>query len=562
MHSHKILNFFPLNTHLQEQLSKELNISKVLSQILVNRGITSVRQADDFLNVSFQQLLDPFLFADMRKAVQRIKQALRRKEKVMIFGDYDVDGITSVAILSNTLKKSGLDIQHYMPHRVKEGYGLSRDILRIAKDKGFSLLITADCGISNIRQIAQLKDHNIDTIITDHHEPHGGSLPAALAIINPKLKGSAYGYRELAGVGVAYKLCQAVSGLPLIEELDLVAIGTVADVVPLTGENRVIVKEGLKVLPRTKRPGLKALIEKSGIRANKFTPTFISFILAPRLNAAGRMDSAEVSLRLLTSSDARQAQELASVLEQHNRTRQRIESKILEEAEAIINKEVNFKEHKVIVVAKEDWHQGVLGIVASKLADRFYRPVIVISLDEDVCKGSGRSIKNFHLFNALGECSEFLNAFGGHAHAVGLTITRDSIDEFKGSINRLAHKKLSLEDLLPSLDIDMELLLSDLDDKSVSELDRLMPFGAANIEPLFFTRGLKLKGEPKSLARETLKFYATDGRDTREVIGFGMNSFKADLQEAKVFDLVYTARMDSWQDEVSVILEAKDIFFR
>jgi len=562
MHSHKILNFFPLNTHLQEQLSKELNISKVLSQILVNRGITSVRQADDFLNVSYQQLLDPFLFADMRKAVQRIKQALRKKEKVMIFGDYDVDGITSVAILSNTLKKSGLDIQHYMPHRVKEGYGLSRDILRIAKDKGFSLLITADCGISNIRQIAQLKDHNIDTIITDHHEPHGDSLPAALAIINPKLKGSAYGYRELAGVGVAYKLCQAVSGLPLIEELDLVAIGTVADVVPLTGENRVIVKEGLKVLPRTKRPGLKALIEKSGIRANKFTPTFISFILAPRLNAAGRMDSAEVSLRLLTSSDARQAQELASVLEQHNRTRQRIESKILEEAEAIINKEVNFKEHKVIVVAKEDWHQGVLGIVASKLADRFYRPVIVISLDEDVCKGSGRSIKNFHLFNALGECSEFLNAFGGHAHAVGLTITRDSIDEFKGSINRLAHKKLSLEDLLPSLDIDMELLLSDLDDKSVSELDRLMPFGAANIEPLFFTRGLKLKGEPKSLARETLKFYATDGRDTREVIGFGMNSFKADLQEAKVFDLVYTARMDSWQDEVSVILEAKDIFFR
>ncbi len=562
MHSHKILNFFPLNTHLQEQLSKELNISKVLSQILVNRGITSVRQADDFLNVSYQQLLDPFLFADMRKAVQRIKQALRKKEKVMIFGDYDVDGITSVAILSNTLKKSGLDIQHYMPHRVKEGYGLSKDILRLAKDKGFSLLITADCGISNIRQIAQLKDHNIDTIITDHHEPHGDSLPAALAIINPKLKGSAYGYRELAGVGVAYKLCQAVSGLPLIEELDLVAIGTVADVVPLTGENRVIVKEGLKVLPRTKRPGLKALIEKSGIRANKFTPTFISFILAPRLNAAGRMDSAEVSLRLLTSSDARQAQELASVLEQHNRTRQRIESKILEEAEAIINKEVNFKEHKVIVVAKEDWHQGVLGIVASKLADRFYRPVIVISLDEDVCKGSGRSIKNFHLFNALGECSEFLNAFGGHAHAVGLTITRDSIDEFKGSINRLAHKKLSLEDLLPSLDIDMELLLSDLDDKSVSELDRLMPFGAANIEPLFFTRGLKLKGEPKSLARETLKFYATDGRDTREVIGFGMNSFKADLQEAKVFDLVYTARMDSWQDEVSVILEAKDIFFR
>ncbi|MBN2831279.1 MAG: single-stranded-DNA-specific exonuclease RecJ [Candidatus Omnitrophica bacterium] len=562
MHSHKILNVSPLNLPLQEKLTKGLKISRILAQALINRGITDPSKADEFLNVKIEQMLDPFLFADMHSAVERIRQALKRKEGVMIFGDYDVDGITSVTILNNTLKKLGLNAQHYMPHRVKEGYGLSKDILRLTKERGVSLLITADCGISNTREIAQLKEHNIDTIITDHHEPCKESLPDALAIINPKVKGSTYKYRDLAGVGVAYKLCQAISGSLLIEELDLVTIGTVADVVPLTGENRVIVKEGLKVLSKTKRPGIMALIEKSGIRQNKFNPTFISFILAPRLNASGRMDSAEVSLNLLTSTDLNQAQELASILEQHNRTRQRIECKILEEAEAIINKDVNFKEHKVIVVAKEDWHQGVLGIVASKLADRFYRPVIVISLDEGMCKGSGRSIKNFHLFEALGECNEFLNAFGGHAHAAGLTIARESIDDFKKSINRLAHKKLSLEDLLPGLDIDMELSLSDLDDKSVAELDKLAPFGTANTEPLFFTRGLKLKGEPKSLARETLKFYVTDGGYTREAIGFGMNSLRGDLEEANTFDLVYTARMDSWMAEDSVILEAKDIFFR
>ncbi len=562
MHAHKILNFFPIDITLQEKLRKELGISRILAQVLINRGITSLPEADNFLNAGCSKLLDPFSFEDMRKAVNRIRQARDKKERVMIFGDYDVDGITSVAVLSNTLNKIGLDVQHYMPHRVRDGYGLNKDILELTKERKIKLLITADCGTSSVSQIAQLKEHNIDTIVTDHHQLHGVSLPPAQAIINPKLKGSTYAYRDLAGVGVVYKLCQAISGLALSEELDLVAIGTIADVVPLNGENRIIVKEGLKAIPQTKRPGLKALIERSGIRTNKLTPTFISFILAPRLNAAGRMDSAEVALNLILSDNYPQAQKLACILEQHNRTRQRIECKILEEAEAIINREVNFKEHKVIVVAKEDWHQGVLGIVASKLADRFYRPVIAISLDEKLCKGSGRSIKNFHLFEALGECSRFLNTFGGHAHAVGLTITRESIEDFRGSINSLAHKKLSLEDLLPSLDIDMELSLSDLDEESVSELDKLAPFGTGNGEPLFFTRGLKLKGEPKSLARETLKFYVTDGKDTREVIGFGMNSLKTSLQEAKSFDLIFTARMDNWQGEPSVILEAKDIFFK
>ncbi|MFA5311107.1 MAG: single-stranded-DNA-specific exonuclease RecJ [Candidatus Omnitrophota bacterium] len=562
MHAHKILNFPLLNPSLQEKISKELKISGITSQVLINRGISSVSQADEFLNAGFRQMHDPFSFPDMKKSVERIREAAKNREKVMVFGDYDADGITSVALLQESLKKLGIFTEYYMPHRIKEGYGLSKDILSIARAKGIGLLITVDCGISNMRQIHELKKNNIDTIITDHHQPFGHDLPCAVGIINPKVNASPYKYRDLAGVGVAFKLCQALLGSSLVDELDLVAIGTVADVVPLTGENRIIVKEGLKVISKARRPGLKALINKAGIRGNKFNPALISFILAPRLNASGRIGSAQDSLSLLVSSDDKKAQELAELLERHNRTRQRLECRIMEEAEAIINKDVNFKEHKVIVVAKEDWHQGVLGIVASKLADRFYRPAIVISLSEKMCKGSARSIKNFHLFNALGECSRFLDGFGGHAHAAGITITRESIDDFRDSINKLAHKQLSLEDLLPSLDIDMELGLSDLEEKAVGELKELAPFGVGNREPLFFTRQLRLKGEPRDLARETLKFYVTDGHYTREVIGFGMGALKNSLKEAKVFDMVYTARMDNWLNEASVILEAKDIFFR
>lgn len=562
MRSHKILNLAVLNSISQEKLSKELNISKVLAQILINRGLTEPSQAEKFINLSIGQMLDPFSFSDMAQIVNRIKQAKEKKEKIMIFGDYDVDGITSVAILKNNLDKLGLNVDYYLPHRVKEGYGLSKNILKIAQERKINLVITVDCGTSNIREVEDLKKHNIDTIITDHHEPSIQDLPSAIGIINPKVKNSTYKYRELAGVGVAYKLCQALTQSKLIDDLDLVTLGTIADVVPLTGENRVFVKEGLKTFSQTKRPGLKAMIENAGIKNKKFTPTFVSFILGPRLNAAGRMDSADTSLKLLMSDNETEAQELAGMLEKHNRARQKIEGKILEEAEAIINKDVNFKKHKVIVVAKEDWHQGVLGIVASKLADRFYRPAIVISLNESICKGSGRSIKNFHLFHALGECSEFLHAFGGHAHAVGLTITRESIDDFRDSINRLAHDKLSFEDLLPSLEVDMELSLADLNEKTVTELEKLEPFGMGNREPLFYTRGLKLKGEPQALARETIKFWVTDGENTAQVIGFGMSSLKMNLKEADTLDLVYNARIDNWGDDPSVILEAKDIFFK
>lgn len=562
MRSHKILKIAPANIALRNSFSKELGVSKIIAQVLINRGIKNVSEAEKFLNVSVDHLLDPYSFSDMQKATGIIKRAITNKEKVMVFGDYDVDGITALALLKNTLKKTGLQVCHYLPHRIKEGYGLTKNILHLARQNNIKLLITVDCGISNHKEIAELRRHGIDVIVTDHHEPSSPELPQASSLINPKLKDSGYKYRDLAGVGVAYKLCQAISGSKLLEDLDLVSLGTIADSVPLTGENRIIAKEGLLRMPHTKRAGLRALIENAGIENKKFTSTYVSFILGPRINASGRMDTAEVSLNLLMSSTREEAGELAKIIEVHNRQRQKIESKILEEAEDLINKEVNFKKHKIIVIAKEDWHQGVLGIVASKIADRFYRPAILISLSEDLCKGSARSIKNFHLFDALVECKQFLSAFGGHAHAAGILITKDSIEGFRDNINRLAHERLSLEDLFPSLDIDMELGLPDLNEEMIRGLEVLEPFGSGNPEPLFYTKGLKLKGEPQVLGRETLKFWVSDGSVTCEAIGFGMSSFKDSLVSADQFDLVYSPKIDNWRGRDSIILEARDIFFR
>ncbi len=562
MHSHRILNIPAEDLSCQQRLSRELGISGILAQLLINRGLKSAKAAHDFLNVSPAQILDPFGFSDMHKAVSLAKNAAKNRKKIMVFGDYDVDGITALALIKSTLLRMNADTYCYLPHRIKEGYGLSKNILQLARDRGIKLLITADCGTGSYQQIRELRNHGIDVIVTDHHEPQSAQPLSASAVLNPKIKSSNYGYRDLAGVGVAYKFCQGIVGRDLAEELDLVCLGTIADVVPLTGENRIFVKEGLARLSQTRRPGLKALIDNSGIKDKKISATSVSYILGPRINASGRMDSADISLRLLLTEKEDEAKELARLVETHNRQRQKIENKILEEAQGIIDKEINFKEHKIIVIAKEDWHAGVLGIVASKLADRLYRPTILISVNEGLCRGSGRSIRNFHLFGALLECQEFLGSFGGHAHAVGLAISKENIADFKNKINLLAKEKLRLEDLLPSLDIDMELVLSDLDEKVIGEFQALEPFGTGNPEPLFYSRGLKLKGEPQVLGREALKFWVSDDNATYPAIGFGMGYLRDSLVNSGSFDLVYYPRIDNWQGSESIILEVRDIFFK
>lgn len=561
MKPNKLLNIRKQNVSLQELLSKELKCSKVLASILINRGIINTVEAKNFLDSKLEDLHDPFDFCDMQKSVELIQKRIKEKKKILICGDYDVDGVTSVALLKNTLLKFGIVAEHYLPNRIRDGYGLNHNLIEISKNKGISLVITADCGISGYDEIKALRDANIDVIITDHHEPQKDELPDANCIINPKVRKSTYKFKDLAGVGVAYKLCQALTKDALSDELDIVALGTIADVVPLKGENRILVKEGLLRLNNTKKEGIKALIEASRISGRQINTEFVSFILGPRINASGRVDSAEVSLNLLLSKTKEEAEPLAKTVDSLNRQRQKIEGGILEEANALIEKEVNFKDHQVIVVAREGWHHGVLGIVASKIADKFYRPTIVISLADRLCKGSGRSIKNFHLFDALLECKDFLSSFGGHSHAVGLNITKDNVVDFRKEINRLAKDKLTAQDLLPSIDVDMELLLSDLDISLVEEMKVLEPFGTGNTEPLFLTRNLKLKGQALTLARNTLKFWVTDNLVTFPVIGFGMSIFKESLVNCKDLSLVYSLKVDNWRGDNSFILEAKEIIF-
>lgn len=566
MQNHKIINIPSPDFALQELFAKELGISKTVAQVLINRGMKTPVEAESFLRADPRDLLDPYSFPDMRKAVSLIREAARTSRKVMLFGDYDVDGITALAVLQSALARAGITPVHYIPHRIKEGYGLSGNIASIARQKGIGLVITVDCGTNSGQRIKELRGQGIEVIVTDHHEQSEKGESPASAVINPKAAGSPYKYRDLAGVGVAYKLAQALAadeGARSQEsDLDLVALGTIADVVPLTGENRIFAKEGLRLLSRTNRPGLRALAEASGIKGKEVNAGFVSYILGPRLNASGRMDSAETALRLLTSSNAEEANELARQVEFYNRQRQKVESKIMEEAQALIDKEVNFREHKIIVIAKEDWHQGVLGIVASKLADRFYRPTILISLSEGLCKGSGRSIPNFHLFDALLDCKDFLAGFGGHAHAAGIMIPRANIADFKEKINLLAKERLRIEDLIPAIDIDAELALAEVGEGLVWQLRSLEPYGSANQEPLFLTRNLALKGEPQVLSRYTLKFWVTDGARTYQAIGFGMASLKESLMQADGFDLVYRPEIDSWDGHESLVLEVSDIFFR
>ncbi|MDD2751757.1 MAG: single-stranded-DNA-specific exonuclease RecJ [Candidatus Omnitrophica bacterium] len=562
MATHKILKIAPANEALAKNLSKELGISALCAQLLINRGISHPREAHNFLKPSLSALLDPFLFSDMKKAVALINQAAKNKDRVLIYGDYDVDGVTALAILKGALLKKGLDVSHYIPHRIKEGYGLNKNILQIAKEKKIKLLITVDCGTSSHAEIAALKESGIEVIVTDHHQASATVLPSAGAILNPKLESCNYKYKDLAGVGVAFKLAQALTADKLAQDLDLVSLGTIADVVPLTGENRVIAKEGLKRLTLAERIGIKALIESSRLGDREINSTFVSYILSPRLNASGRIATAETALQLLMSENKEEAQELAKNIESLNRQRQKIEAGIMEEAQSIIEAEVNFKEHKIMVIARQGWHQGVLGIVASKLADRFYRPAIVISLSDGLCRGSGRSIKNFHLFQALSECKKFLHSFGGHSHAVGLVVNKDNVGEFKNAINRFAQEKMTFEDLLPAIEIDMEIGLDVLNEKIAQEIDLLQPFGAGNPKPLFYTRNLKLKGEPQVLSRDTLKFWVSDGNTTCQAIAFGMASLKESLINCDGLDLVYSPKIDAWRDESSIILEVEEIFLK
>ncbi|MEK6714789.1 MAG: single-stranded-DNA-specific exonuclease RecJ [Candidatus Omnitrophota bacterium] len=554
---HKRWNIAEPDCSLRDLLSNSLGIPSVLAQILINRNIRTKEEADMFMRSDMSFLHSPLSLPDIDKAIARIKQAIKNNEKVFLFGDYDVDGVTSCALLKLTLEKLGLQVKYCLPHRVKDGYGINKKAIDFVRKEKFDLFISVDCGITNFKEIELLNSYGIDSIIIDHHEPQE-KLPNALAVVDPKLKGHKYPFRDLAAVGVVYKVCQQLCSDSLIDDLDLVLLGTVADVVPLVGENRILVREGLLRLAHTKKPGIAALIDVCRIKGREFDPYDVSFILGPRLNAAGRVSSAEIAFNLLTASSASEAKDLAEQLDIENKRRRDIERGILDEALAKVESEVNFKDHNVIVLSSEGWHQGVLGIVASRLAERFYRPTVIISTNKSLGRGSARSIRDFHIFDALSQCGELLETYGGHSHAAGLTILESNIEKFKVLINEVAKMALEPSDLIRSLDIDTEANLGDISLDLISGLEKLAPFGMGNPEPTFVTYNLFLRGRPSLLGKNTLKFWVSDGRFTYPVVGFGMADKFDFISENRRIDLAYSASLDSWQDSHQAQLNLKD----
>ena len=545
----------------QVELSEALGVHPIVAQVLINRGIgvEDLDFARQFLNSDLTQLHDPFLMKGMKEAVERVKQAQTKKEKVLVFGDYDVDGVTSSALLNRALDRLGVDVIHHIPHRMTDGYGLNHSVGEFAKDNGVSLILTIDCGISAVEEVKGIVALGIDVVIFDHHEPDEGNLPPAYAIVDPKQNDCNYPFKELASVGLAAKFNQALFGK--LEEgiLDLVAIGTVADIVPLQGENRIFVKQGLPLVQRTKNLGLRALLESAKVVGKTITPYYVGFILGPRINASGRMDSALTALDLFLAKDAAEAKRLAAELEGLNLDRQKMQKEVIAEATQIAEESFNEETDRVIVLSKEGWHKGVLGIVASRITEKFYRPSVVISVQEGVGTASCRSVDGFHLYDTLNSCSEYLEAFGGHEGAAGLTIKEEKIESFRAQINEVAERTLSTKRLKPVLTIESEIALSEINLALANVMEDLEPFGEANPMPIFCTRNLIVKGQPQVLGKGTLKFWVTEGKRAISVVGFGMANLAPKLKHGGQVDLAYQIAIDSWNKAPTPQLMLKDL---
>jgi len=555
---------------LVKNLSRELNISEILSRLLINRGITTKNKAEKFLHPSFNDLANPFLLAGMEKAVERIKAAKEKGEKILIYGDYDVDGVTSIALLLSFFRELGLKSLFYIPNRLTEGYGLNKEALKLAHAQKVSLIITVDCGITNSEEILFAKSLGIDIIITDHHLPEEGKRIESLVTIDPMVGECPEELKYLAGVGVAYKLIQALKGNSatggdLSQHLDLVALGTIADLVPLTGENRILVTEGLKQIKESKKEGIKALLRVSKLTDQEINPHHVGFLLGPRLNAAGRVASAKESVELLSTKSYEKANIIAKKLDKQNQERQEIQKDMFKEACDLIKKEKLDSSYSIVLI-KEGWHPGVAGIVASKVVEKFYRPTIVLGLEKGIAKGSGRSIENFHLFSAIKRCKDLLLSCGGHKLAIGLTLKKEKIPQFKKRLEEEARRSISEDDFKKKISIDSLLSLQEITPSFLDDLKGLAPFGRGNPRPVFASRNLIvgnfLRKNPEHLfcwLKEGCHPVDGMGKGTYlEAAGFGMAK-TVDLSPGEVVDAAYYPNINDWQGIKRIQLNLKDI---
>ncbi|MBN1756472.1 single-stranded-DNA-specific exonuclease RecJ [bacterium] len=555
----------PADINLSMKLARELELHPIISQILVNRGLTDVKQMKDFFYPSLDQLSDPFCLSGMTKGIDRIVEALKNKEKIMIFGDYDVDGITATALLFLVLRRFTSEVSYHLPNRLSEGYGLSQEGIQDAASNGVSLIISVDCGITGIDEVEFAKTLGIDFIISDHHEP-GMKIPDAYSIINPKLDRNVGDLKELAGVGVAFKLAQGLFDTfnqdhsELFSHLDLVALGTIADIVPLIGENRILAKFGLRQLESTSKIGLKALLKIAGIWGQKLESWHIVFILAPRLNAVGRISTPRTAFELLTTHDAREANRTAELLESENRKRKKLDERIFEEALDMIENKIDLDKEKAIILSNDNWHLGVIGIVASRIVERYTRPTILISNIDGEGKGSARSVPGFHLLNAVKECRGYLLKYGGHKYAAGLSILPENIEAFKEAFNKYTSDNIVEEDLVPKLKIAAKLGPEDIDKNLVEWLELFKPYGPDNMRPVFFMENVEVAFRPKLVGEDHLRFKIRTPQKLLNVIGFGFGKYINSIYRSEFpLNIAFVLEFNHFYGYPQVQLRLKDL---
>jgi len=551
---------------LVQRLATEVEIPPVVARILLNRGLSDKDSILKFFSPSTQDTHDPFLMTDMVKGVERLGQAILRREKVLIFGDYDVDGTTATSLLYLVFHEIGLDTDFYIPDREREGYGLSRLGIEYAIKIGATLIITCDCGISAFDTIDYANANQIDVIVTDHHEP-AEKLPTALAILDPKREDDHYPFKELCGVGVAFKLLQGfhiANNLPttnLYRHLDLVAIGTAADIVPILGENRVLVAKGLEYLNGTQKLGLQALLKTSGFDNKTMNVVNIVFGLAPRLNAAGRLGEAARAVHLLTSFNREEAFDLANLLEQENRNRQSIERDTIDSAILQLNATHDLDSDKILILSDTNWHHGVIGIVASKLKELYNRPVVMISFQNGIGKGSARSIPGFDLYNAFSACADLLENYGGHKMAAGLTILIEFLPELTRRLKKIAAEQINEQMLNPGLQIESEIDFRDINSQTLEFLHKMAPYGPGNMRPLFCARNITVSGMPRIISENHLKFKAAQNRAVLSAIGWKMGSYYEMLISNRPLDIAFVIDENEWNGYKEIQLNIKDIVY-
>jgi single-stranded-DNA-specific exonuclease len=549
----------PVNAALVDSVVKKVDISPTIAEILIRRGHTTEEKIHDFLYPAVKNLHDPFLMRDMERAVDRIIQVVKNKEKILIYGDYDVDGVTGTSLLIRLLKRIGADVSYYIPHRRKEGYGLSLEGIRYAIKYYVNLIITVDCGSGAVGVVEEALKNHIDVIVTDHHEARG-KLPCDVPFLNPLFDD--YPFKYLSGCGVAFKLALGIvkrlglSERDLFWEFDLVALSTVCDVVPLIGENRIFVKHGIRCIKKSRNRGIRALLDVSGLKGKDIGTYHLGFVLGPKVNALGRLEDASLAVQLFITEDEQEALQIAERLSIENQKRMEVEKKIVEEAGLLAEK---MKGRYGLVIDSKGWHPGVIGIAASRIAERFYRPTVLMSVIDGIGKGSARSIPEFHLYNALKECEDMFLSFGGHKLACGITIAPANIEKFKKSFDDIARRELEKEELVSKLHIDATISLETITPQLVKELLLLAPYGLANPIPVFLSHKLQVVGYPNLLKNQHLKFHLREKNKVMNAIAFRNKELSEVISMGSVIDAVYQVMENQYNNRRKLELNIKDI---